>query len=58
MLTRIGTITVQVSGQDKALDFYTNKLGFEKRSDMPMGPKQRWLEVAPKGAQTRILQSA
>ncbi len=55
MLINIGTITVQVTDQDKALEFYTQKLGFEKRSDEPMGPKQRWIEVAPPGAQTRIL---
>ncbi len=30
-------------------------MGFEKRSDEPMGPNQRWIEVAPLGAQTRIL---
>ncbi len=55
MLTRIGTITVQVTDQDKALDYYVSKLGFEKRSDQPMGPGQRWIEVAPPGAETRIL---
>ncbi len=55
MLTRIGTITVQVTDQNKALEFYTQKLGFEKRADQPMGPNQRWIEVAPPGAQTRIL---
>jgi predicted enzyme related to lactoylglutathione lyase len=55
MLTRIGTITVQVSDQDKALAFYTEKLGFEVRANMPMGPTQRWIEVAPPGAQSRIL---
>ena len=55
MLTGIGTITVQVVDQDKALEFYTTKLGFEKRADTPMGPGQRWIEVAPRGAQTRIL---
>ncbi len=55
MLTRIGTITVQVRDQDKALDFYTKKLGFEKRADTPMGPTQRWIEVAPPKAETRIL---
>jgi lactoylglutathione lyase len=55
MLTNIGTITVQVTDQDKALEFYTQKLGFEKRSDEPMGANQRWIEVAPPGAQTRIL---
>ncbi len=55
MLTAVGTITVQVTDQDKALRFYTEKLGFEKRADMPMGPAQRWIEVAPPGAHTRIL---
>jgi lactoylglutathione lyase len=55
MLTQVGTITVQVTDQAKALEFYTKKLGFEKRSDEPMGPEQRWIEVAPPGAQTRIL---
>ena len=55
MLTGIGTITVQVRDQNEALDFYTKKLGFEKRMDQPMGPEQRWLEVAPRGAKTRIL---
>jgi lactoylglutathione lyase len=55
MLTSVGTITVQVRDQDQALAYYTEKLGFEVRQDVPMGPDQRWLEVAPAGAQTRIL---
>ena len=41
MLTAVGTITVQVRDQDEALAYYTEKLGFEVRSDMPMGPEQR-----------------
>ena len=55
MLTRVGTITVHVRDQEKALSFYTTKLGFEERMDQPMGPGQRWIEVAPPGAQTRVL---
>ncbi len=55
MLTRVGTITVHVRDQEKALSFYTTELGFEKRMDQPMGPGQRWIEVAPPGAQTRVL---
>ncbi len=55
MLTAVGTITVHIRNQDEALAYYTQKLGFEVRADMPMGPGQRWLEVAPKGAKTRIL---
>lgn len=55
MLTGIGTITIQVTDQNKALDYYTQKLGFEKRADRPMAQDQRWIEVAPPGAKTRIL---
>lgn len=44
-----------MSDQDKALDFYVHKLGFEKRRDDPMGPNSRWIEVAPLGAQSVVL---
>src|SRR5436305_12942254 len=55
MFTKIGTIGVGVSDQDKARDFYVNKLGFEKIDDQPMSETERWLEVAPHGAQTNIM---
>ena len=54
MFTKIGTISVGVSNQDKALDFYVNTLGFEKIDDQPMSETERWLEVAPPGAQTHL----
>ena len=54
-ITQIGTVIVPVSDQDRALDFYTQKLGFEKRLDVPFGPKgERWIEVAPAGAATTV----
>jgi lactoylglutathione lyase len=56
MITHIGNTSVYVSDQDRALDFYVNKLGFEKRHDQPMGPDApRWIEVAPSGAQTGLV---
>ena len=55
MFTKIGTIGVGVSDQDKALDFYVNTLGFEKIDDQPMSETERWLEVAPPGAQTHLM---
>src|SRR5712692_4093593 len=55
MITTVHTTTVYVSDQDRALDFYVNKLGFETRSDQPLGPESRWIEVAPPGAQTTLL---
>jgi catechol 2,3-dioxygenase-like lactoylglutathione lyase family enzyme len=47
---QIRLTSVNVDDQDKALAFYTEILGFEKKADMPMGPF-RWLTVtAPEGA--------
>jgi catechol 2,3-dioxygenase-like lactoylglutathione lyase family enzyme len=53
-ITEVGTVLVAVNDQDDALDFYVGKLGFEKRADSPFGEGDRWVEVAPKGAATRI----
>jgi catechol 2,3-dioxygenase-like lactoylglutathione lyase family enzyme len=53
-ITRIGTVIVPVSDQEKALAFYVDVLGFEKRLDAPFGPGGRWIEVAPPGAATTI----
>lgn len=36
-----------VEDQDEALRFYTEKLGFEKKTDKPMGPDARFVTVAP-----------
>ncbi|HBY94278.1 MAG: VOC family protein [Ardenticatenaceae bacterium] len=55
MITRVRSVTVYVSDQDKALDFYVNKLGFEKLSDSRFGPEYRWIEVAPPGAETVVI---
>jgi catechol 2,3-dioxygenase-like lactoylglutathione lyase family enzyme len=49
----IGTVGVPVSDQDRALEFYVGKLGFETRRNMPFGPG-RWIEVAPPGSATTI----
>ena len=48
MITKILRITLAVRNQEEALRFYTEKLGFEKRADQPMGPGRRWITVAPK----------
>jgi len=53
-ITRIGTVIVPVSDQERALAFYVDTLGFEKRLDAPFGQGGRWIEVAPVGAVTTI----
>ena len=39
---------VPVSDQDRAIEFYTETLGFELRGDTPYGENDRWVEVAPR----------
>jgi catechol 2,3-dioxygenase-like lactoylglutathione lyase family enzyme len=53
-ITRIGTVIVPVNDQERALAFYVETLGFEKRLDAPFGQGGRWIEVAPPGAATTI----
>jgi predicted enzyme related to lactoylglutathione lyase len=45
-----------VASQDAAIAFYTEKLGFELRSDTRFGPdgEYRWVEVAPAGSHARL----
>ncbi|MEU9484882.1 VOC family protein [Streptomyces decoyicus] len=50
-ITHASFLTLPVSDQDRALAFYTEVLGFEVRADRQVG-SMRWLQVAPKGAQT------
>jgi catechol 2,3-dioxygenase-like lactoylglutathione lyase family enzyme len=47
---KIYITSIFVDDQAKALDFYTTKLGFEKKTDIPLG-QYRWLTVVPAGEQ-------
>jgi catechol 2,3-dioxygenase-like lactoylglutathione lyase family enzyme len=53
-ITQVGTVIIPVSDQDRALEFYLGKLGFEKRADVPFGRGDRWVEVGPAGAATTV----
>ena len=55
-ISNIGVAMFTVADQDAALAFYTEKLGFEVRSDTPYGEhnEMRWLEVAPPGSRARL----
>jgi catechol 2,3-dioxygenase-like lactoylglutathione lyase family enzyme len=52
-VTEIATILVPVSDQDRAIEFYVDNLGFEKKMDVDFGPN-RWVEVGPVGATTTL----
>ena len=47
-MNKIGHITLLVKDQNESLKFYTEKLGFQKRQDLPLG-NMRWVTVSPKG---------
>jgi catechol 2,3-dioxygenase-like lactoylglutathione lyase family enzyme len=53
-ISQVGTVFVPVSDQDRALAFYVDKLGFEKRVDFSYGGRHRWIEVAPPGSTNAI----
>lgn len=42
---KISVSSVSVQDQDKALRFYTEKLGFVMKRDIPLGEDARWLTV-------------
>src|ERR1041385_6449449 len=48
-------VPVLVSDQDRALQFYTQVLGFEKRADYQQSGRPRWLTVAPKGQEVELI---
>ena len=51
MLKHVSHVNVWVHDQDEALAFYTDKLGFEVRSDVTLAEMGdfRWLTVGPPG---------
>ena len=55
MIKQIKFVTVPVADQNRALDFYTEKLGFTIITDQPFDEKQRWIELRVPKAETRVV---
>ncbi len=55
MIKSIKFVSIPVSDQDRALTFYTEKLGFRILTDKPFDGKQRWIELSIPGAETGIV---
>jgi lactoylglutathione lyase len=51
----ISVVTLFVNDVDRAVDFYTKKLGWEKTMDVPMGEDMRWVTVTPAGGQASFV---
>jgi predicted enzyme related to lactoylglutathione lyase len=55
MITNIKFVSIPVRDQNRALDFYTEKLGFTIITDQPFDEKQRWIELRIPKAETRVV---
>ena len=55
MIRGVKFASVPVTDQDRALAFYTEKLGFRLLTDQPFSEKQRWVELGISGTETRIV---
>lgn len=53
-ITHVQLFSLPVSDPDRSLRFYCDVLGFTLVRDSPMGPGQRWVQVAPPGGQTSV----
>lgn len=47
---KVTLISIPVLDQEKALQFYTEKLGFIKKKDMPLEGGNRWITLVSKEA--------
>lgn len=54
MIKRIKFLGIPVHDQDRALTFYTEKLGLRVLTDQQMSDTQRWIELSIPGAETGI----
>ena len=54
MITHLKFAAIPTRDQDRALKFWTEKMGFELRTDQPMGP-QRWIELSIRNGTTGIV---
>ncbi|MFC7202340.1 VOC family protein [Haloferax namakaokahaiae] len=54
MISDLTHVTVLVEDADEAIEWYTDKLGFELRDDEAYEPGMRWVTVAPEGGDVEI----
>lgn len=51
---RVAIVSVPVADQDRARDFYRDKLGFKVEAEAPMGPERRWIQLIGPGGSSAI----
>jgi len=54
MIRGVRFASIPTRDQDRAVAFFTEKLGFVVATDQPFNDKQRWIELRTPGADTRL----
>jgi predicted enzyme related to lactoylglutathione lyase len=55
MITQVKFVGIPTRDQDRALNFYTEKLGFAVATDQIFNEKQRWIELRVANSSTRVV---
>jgi catechol 2,3-dioxygenase-like lactoylglutathione lyase family enzyme len=55
MITHVKFVSVPTADQDRALAFYTEKMGFKLVTDQPFDGNQRWIELRIGNSDTRLV---
>ena len=55
MIKRLKFVSIPTRDQDRALAFWTEKIGLRIVTDQPMGEGKRWIELAIPGAETGVV---
>jgi catechol 2,3-dioxygenase-like lactoylglutathione lyase family enzyme len=55
MIKRLKFVGIPTADQERALAFWTEKIGLRVVTDQPMGEGKRWIELAIPGAETGVV---
>jgi predicted enzyme related to lactoylglutathione lyase len=55
VITHVKFVSIPTRDQDRALAFYTEKLGFKVLTDQPYDDTQRWIELRIGSSDTRVV---
>ncbi len=55
MITHIKFVSVPTTDQDRAVEFWTRRVGFRVFTDQPFSKEQRWIELRVGNSETRFV---
>ena len=55
MISHVKFISIPTADQDRALKFWTERVGFQVFTDQPFNDRQRWIELRIGSSDTRVV---